>query len=47
VWRHVEESKVSPGADAARMFLDLVRIRARHARLHRTRRSRAGGVPVD
>jgi dolichyl-phosphate beta-glucosyltransferase len=32
VWRHVEESKVSPGTDAARMFLDLLRIRARHAR---------------
>jgi dolichyl-phosphate beta-glucosyltransferase len=32
VWRHVEESKVSPGTDAARMFLDLLRIRVRHAR---------------
>jgi len=29
VWRHVEESKVSPGADAARMFLDLLRLRLR------------------
>jgi dolichyl-phosphate beta-glucosyltransferase len=32
VWRHIEESKVSPGTDAARMFFDLLRIRARHAR---------------
>ena len=31
VWRHVDESKVSPGSDAARMFIDLLRIR----RLHR------------
>lgn len=31
VWRHVDESKVSPGTDAARMFIDLLRIR----RLHR------------
>jgi len=30
VWRHVEESKVSPGSDAARMFLDLLRIRWIH-----------------
>ena len=30
VWRHVEESKVSPGSDAARMFLDLLRIRGIH-----------------
>ena len=30
VWRHIEESKVSPGSDAARMFLDLVRIRWLH-----------------
>jgi dolichyl-phosphate beta-glucosyltransferase len=30
VWRHVEESKVSPGTDAARMFLDLLRIRWLH-----------------
>lgn len=29
-WRHVEESKVSPGSDAARMFLDLLRIRWLH-----------------
>jgi dolichyl-phosphate beta-glucosyltransferase len=32
VWRHVEESKVSPGVDAARMFVDLVRLRVRHGR---------------
>lgn len=32
VWRHIEESKVSPGGDAARMFLDLVRIRLKHLR---------------
>ena len=32
VWRHVEESKVSPGVDAARMFVDLVRLRLRHGR---------------
>jgi dolichyl-phosphate beta-glucosyltransferase len=31
-WRHVEESKVSPGADAALMFVDLVRLRWRHRR---------------
>jgi len=30
VWRHVEESKVSPGSDAARMFVDLLRIRWLH-----------------
>lgn len=30
VWRHVEESKVSPGSDAARMFVDLIRIRWIH-----------------
>jgi dolichyl-phosphate beta-glucosyltransferase len=30
VWRHVDESKVSPGTDAARMMVDLVRIRWRH-----------------
>jgi glycosyltransferase involved in cell wall biosynthesis len=29
VWRHVEESKVSPGLDAARMFIDLLRLRLR------------------
>lgn len=39
VWRHIDESKVSPGSDAARMFLDLWRIRTRHAR-RRLRRSR-------
>lgn len=27
VWRHVDESKVSPGVDAARMFLDVLKIR--------------------
>ncbi len=32
VWRHIEESKVSPGSDAARMFADLVRLRLRHWR---------------
>ena len=30
VWRHANESKVSPGVDAARMFADLLRIRALH-----------------
>jgi dolichyl-phosphate beta-glucosyltransferase len=30
VWRHVEESKVSPGTDAMRMFADVVRLRLRH-----------------
>jgi dolichyl-phosphate beta-glucosyltransferase len=29
-WRHVDESKVSPGRDAARMLVDLARIRWRH-----------------
>ena len=28
IWHHVEESKVSPGTDAARMFFDLLRIKA-------------------
>ena len=32
VWRHVEESKVSPGTDAMRMFADVVRLRLRHRR---------------
>jgi len=32
VWHHVEESKVSPGSDAARMFVDLFRVRLRHLR---------------
>lgn len=27
VWRHVDESKVSPGADAARMLWDVLRLR--------------------
>lgn len=35
VWRHIEESKVSPGSDAARMFADLVRLRFRHWRRRR------------
>jgi dolichyl-phosphate beta-glucosyltransferase len=30
VWRHVDESKVSPGSDAARMFVDILRIRRLH-----------------
>jgi dolichyl-phosphate beta-glucosyltransferase len=30
VWRHVEESKVSPGTDAMRMFADVIRLRVRH-----------------
>lgn len=30
IWRHMEESKVSPGVDAARMFVDVVRLRLRH-----------------
>jgi dolichyl-phosphate beta-glucosyltransferase len=29
-WSHIEESKVSPGGDAARMFVDLIRIRWMH-----------------
>jgi len=32
VWHHVEESKVSPGTDAMRMFADIVRLRLRHRR---------------
>ncbi|MEZ4365763.1 MAG: glycosyltransferase family 2 protein [Kofleriaceae bacterium] len=32
VWRHVEQSKVSPGRDAARMFVDVVRLRWLHRR---------------
>jgi glycosyltransferase involved in cell wall biosynthesis len=35
VWHHVEESKVSPGTDAARMFADIVRLRLRHWRTRR------------
>lgn len=27
VWRHVEQSKVSPGRDAARMFMDVVKLK--------------------
>jgi dolichyl-phosphate beta-glucosyltransferase len=34
VWRHVEESKVSPGSDALRMFVDVVKLRLRHGRRH-------------
>ena len=34
VWRHVEESKVSPGTDAMRMFADVIRLRLRHGRRH-------------
>ena len=32
VWRHVAESKVSPGIDAARMLLDIIKLRTRHRR---------------
>lgn len=32
VWRHVEESKVSPGTDAARMLVDVIRLRLRGLR---------------
>ena len=32
-WQHVDDSKVSPGRDAAKMFIDILRIR----RLHRGR----------
>lgn len=32
VWHHVEESKVSPGVDAARMFADVIRLRWRQLR---------------
>lgn len=32
IWRHIEESKVSPGIDAARMFVDILRLRLRHLR---------------
>lgn len=32
VWRHVEQSKVSPGIDAARMFADVIKLRWRHRR---------------
>jgi dolichyl-phosphate beta-glucosyltransferase len=30
VWRHVEQSKVSPGVDAARMLVDVVRMKLHH-----------------
>ncbi len=32
VWSHIDDSKVSPGGDAARMFVDLLRIRWLHRR---------------
>jgi dolichyl-phosphate beta-glucosyltransferase len=32
VWHHIDESKVSPGTDAARMFADLLRVRLRQWR---------------
>ncbi len=32
IWHHVEESKVSPGTDAARMLRDIVGLRLRHRR---------------
>jgi dolichyl-phosphate beta-glucosyltransferase len=31
-WRHVDESKVSPGRDAAKMLADVVRLRWKHRR---------------
>ena len=40
VWHHVDESKVSPGTDAARMFIDIARLRLRHWR----RRPQASGL---
>jgi glycosyltransferase involved in cell wall biosynthesis len=30
VWRHVDDSKVSPGIDAARMLVDIIKLRFRH-----------------
>jgi dolichyl-phosphate beta-glucosyltransferase len=30
VWRHIDDSKVSPGTDAARMFMDVFKLRLRH-----------------
>jgi len=30
VWRHIDESKVTPGTDAARMFADVFKLRLRH-----------------
>jgi dolichyl-phosphate beta-glucosyltransferase len=35
VWRHVEESKVSPGRDAMKMLLDVVKLRIQLWRHHR------------
>ncbi len=32
VWRHVDESKVSPGTDALKMFTDVVKLRFTHGR---------------
>jgi dolichyl-phosphate beta-glucosyltransferase len=32
VWRHVEQSKVSPGRDAMRMLVDILRLRRLHRR---------------
>jgi dolichyl-phosphate beta-glucosyltransferase len=32
VWRHVGDSKVSPGIDAARMLADIIKLRMRHRR---------------
>ena len=32
VWRHVGDSKVSPGIDAARMLADIIKLRLRHLR---------------
>ncbi len=29
VWRHIEQSKVSPGRDAARMFLDVIKLKVK------------------
>jgi dolichyl-phosphate beta-glucosyltransferase len=30
VWRHIDQSKVSPGIDAAKMLRDIIKIRIRH-----------------
>lgn len=38
VWRHVEESKVSPGIDAARMLVDVVKLRVKWIRKSWNRR---------
>jgi dolichyl-phosphate beta-glucosyltransferase len=47
VWRHVEESRVSPGRDAARMFVDLVRIRWLHRRARSARSPHGQARPVS